>query len=110
MNNNNIIHSNTSSTGYINSHNVIYNYDLSEIKDKLEPLQQEFDYNLDNNYVIMSRVINFKDYGSNSSRTRTLVIGVRMDFEDYIVNMRDKVFTINDDGRICDFEKIKGGI
>ena len=49
MNNNNIIHSNTSSTGYINSHNVIYNYDLSEIKDKLEPLQKEFDYNLDNN-------------------------------------------------------------
>ena len=48
-NNNNIIDGNTSYTDYINSHNVIYNYDLSEIKDKLEPLQKEFDYNLDNN-------------------------------------------------------------
>lgn len=28
-------------------------------------------------YNIASRVINFKDYGSNSSRTRTLVVGVR---------------------------------
>lgn len=30
-------------------------------------------------YEISSRVINFKQYGSNSSRTRTLVIGVRKD-------------------------------
>lgn len=35
--------------------------------------------NLDAIYNIDSKVLNFKDYGSNSSRTRTLVIGVRKD-------------------------------
>ena len=33
-------------------------------------------------FNIESKVINFKDYGSPSSRTRTLVIGVRKDLED----------------------------
>lgn len=33
-------------------------------------------------YNIKSQVINFKDYGANSSRTRTLVIGVRKDILD----------------------------
>lgn len=31
---------------------------------------------LSNKYLIYNKIINFKDYGSNSSRTRTLVIGV----------------------------------
>lgn len=35
--------------------------------------------NLGGNYNILSKIINFKDYGSQSSRTRTLVIGVRKD-------------------------------
>lgn len=35
-------------------------------------------------FEISHRIINFKDYGSNSSRTRTLVIGVNKDFEDDI--------------------------
>ena len=35
--------------------------------------------NLSSIYNIESKVLNFKDYGSNSSRTRTLVIGVRKD-------------------------------
>lgn len=52
--------------------------------DKIKSIEEAIKNNLDNNYIIMSRVINFKDYGSNSSRTRTLVIGVRMDFENYI--------------------------
>lgn len=30
-------------------------------------------------------IINFKNYGSNSSRTRTLVIGVRKDLSDIVV-------------------------
>ena len=50
----------------------------------IKSIEQSINDNLSNNYVIMSRVINFKDYGSNSSRTRTLVIGVRNDFEDII--------------------------
>ncbi len=38
--------------------------------------------NLDGNYNILYRVVNFKDYGCPSSRTRTLVIGVRKDVLD----------------------------
>jgi DNA (cytosine-5)-methyltransferase 1 len=37
--------------------------------------------NLAGNYNIASKVMNFKDFGSNSSRTRTVVIGVRKDIE-----------------------------
>ena len=35
-----------------------------------------------NVYNIEARVVNFKDYGANSSRTRTLVVGVRKDIID----------------------------
>ena len=55
-----------------------------DVDDKVKTISEAINNNLDSDYVIMSRVINFKDYGSNSSRTRTLVIGVRIDFEDYI--------------------------
>lgn len=37
--------------------------------------------NLGGHYNILFRVVNFKDYGSHSSRTRTLVIGVRKDLQ-----------------------------
>lgn len=40
--------------------------------------------NLGNNYAISSQVLNFKDYGACSSRTRCLVIGVRNDLSQYI--------------------------
>lgn len=39
---------------------------------------------LSSNYVIASRVLNFKNYGSNSSRTRTVVIGVSKELAEYI--------------------------
>jgi len=55
-----------------------------DVDEKIKSIEEAINNNLDNDYVIMSRVINFKDYGSNSSRTRTLVIGVRIDFEDFI--------------------------
>lgn len=38
--------------------------------------------NLDGEYNILYRIINFKDYGCPSSRTRTLVVGVRKDILD----------------------------
>ena len=44
-----------------------------------KPIKEAIDINLGNYYNILSKVINFKDYGSQSSRTRTLVIGVRKD-------------------------------
>ena len=55
-----------------------------DIDNNVKSIEDAINDNLSNDYVIMSRVINFKDYGSNSSRTRTLVIGVRNDYEDII--------------------------
>ncbi len=42
-------------------------------------IQQAINDNLSMNYNIEFKVLNFKNYGANSSRTRTLVIGVRKD-------------------------------
>ncbi|MCM1253791.1 MAG: DNA cytosine methyltransferase [Clostridium sp.] len=39
---------------------------------------------LSGKYIITSRILNFKNYGSNSSRTRTVVIGVSRDMAEYI--------------------------
>lgn len=49
------------------------------------PIGEMIERKLSNNYLISKRVINFKNYGSNSSRTRTLVIGVRKDLSDIVV-------------------------
>lgn len=35
-------------------------------------------------YIIFSRILNFKNYGSNSSRTRTVVIGVSKSLSDFV--------------------------
>lgn len=45
-------------------------------------INQAIDLNLLGRYNILKKVINFKDYGSHSSRTRTLVVGVRKDIKD----------------------------
>lgn len=42
-------------------------------------IKQAINDNLSSNYQIEFKVLNFKNYGANSSRTRTLVIGVRKD-------------------------------
>ena len=55
-----------------------------DVDEKIKSIEEAINYNLDNDYVIMSKIINFKDYGSNSSRTRTLVIGVKNDYDEYI--------------------------
>lgn len=47
-----------------------------------KPIRQAIDCNLSGNYNILYRVINFKDYGNPSSRTRTLVLGIRKDIKD----------------------------
>ena len=49
------------------------------------PIGEMIESKLSNNYLISKRVINFKNYGSNSSRTRTLVTGVRKDLSDIVV-------------------------
>lgn len=42
-------------------------------------IEEAIKSNLLNDYEFISKVINFKNYGANSSRTRTVVIGVRKD-------------------------------
>lgn len=44
-----------------------------------KPIKEAIISNLSSTYNIYFKIINFKDYGSNSSRTRTLVVGVRKD-------------------------------
>ena len=39
---------------------------------------------LSEHYTIASRILNFKNYGSNSSRTRTVVIGVSKEMAEYV--------------------------
>ncbi|MCM1399196.1 MAG: DNA cytosine methyltransferase [Clostridium sp.] len=39
---------------------------------------------LSSDYIITSRMLNFKNYGSNSSRTRTVVIGVNKAMSEYV--------------------------
>lgn len=39
---------------------------------------------LSEQYIIVSRILNFKNYGSNSSRTRTVVIGVSKEMAEYV--------------------------
>jgi len=47
------------------------------------PIATAIDQNLGSQYSVYSRVINFKDHGACSSRSRTLVIGVRKDCADF---------------------------
>ena len=44
-----------------------------------KPIGEAIEINLGGKYNILSKIINFKEYGSQSSRTRTIVIGVRKD-------------------------------
>ena len=39
---------------------------------------------LNDKYILVSRILNFKNYGSNSSRTRTIVIGVSKEMSEYV--------------------------
>lgn len=48
----------------------------------LKPISEAIDANLSGRYSILKKVVNLKDYGSPSSRTRTLVVGVRRDIHD----------------------------
>lgn len=47
------------------------------------PIAKVIERNLGERYSIFSRVLNFKDYGACSSRSRTLVIAVRQDLSDF---------------------------
>ena len=42
-------------------------------------ISESINDNLSSSYVYIDKILNFKNYGANSSRTRTVVIGVRKD-------------------------------
>ncbi len=54
----------------------------TDIDGKDKSIKEAIGNNLDETYNIIYKVLNFKEYGNPSSRTRTLVIGVRKDQSD----------------------------
>ena len=54
----------------------------TDIDGKDKTIKEAIDTNLSGTYNILYRVLNFKEYGNPSSRTRTLVIGVRKDLKE----------------------------
>ena len=48
-------------------------------------ISQAIKDHLSKNYIYIDNILNFKNYGSNSSRTRTIVIGVRKDLSNEIL-------------------------
>jgi len=54
----------------------------TDVDGKDKQIKEAIDCNLAGKYNILYRVVNFKDYGCPSSRTRTLVIGVRKDLKE----------------------------
>ena len=57
------------------------NTTCTDIDGQEKSIEEAIKLNLGGHYNILFKVVNFKDYGSNSSRTRTLVIGVRKDLQ-----------------------------
>ncbi|WRF26257.1 DNA cytosine methyltransferase [Helicobacter pylori] len=51
--------------------------------DNLLEIGSMIEQNLSGEYMLYDEVINFKNFGANSSRTRTLVIGVCKEFKDF---------------------------
>jgi DNA (cytosine-5)-methyltransferase 1 len=54
----------------------------TDIDGQIKTINESISLNLSGKYNIVSKVINFKDIGVPSSRTRTLVIGVRKDLKE----------------------------
>lgn len=57
------------------------NTTCTDIDGNEKTIEEAIKLNLGGHYNILFKVVNFKDYGSHSSRTRTLVIGVRKDLQ-----------------------------
>lgn len=56
----------------------------SDIDGVDKPISEAIENNLGSDYIYISKVINFKNFGACSSRSRTIVIGVRNDLEDEV--------------------------
>lgn len=53
-----------------------------DVDESVKSIREAIDYHLSGKYNILYKVVNFKDYGNKSSRTRTLVIGTRKDISE----------------------------
>lgn len=53
-----------------------------DVDGKYKAIKDAIAQNLEGEYNILYKIVNFKDYGCPSSRTRTLVVGVRKDILD----------------------------
>lgn len=62
----------------------------------IQSIEEVIDSELSDNYIILSRILNFKNYGSNSSRTRTVVIGVSREMEEYVAPIELYPAYVND--------------
>ena len=56
----------------------------SDIDGVNKPISEAIKNNLGKDYIYISKVINFKNFGACSSRSRTIVIGVRNDLADEV--------------------------
>ena len=50
----------------------------------IKTIGEVIDEELSEQYIIACRILNFKNYGSNSSRTRTLIIGVSKEMAEFV--------------------------
>src|SRR3989339_695161 len=72
----------------------------TDTDNKQKKIREAIEVNLGGKYNIHYQVINFKDYGNPSSRTRTLVIGVRKDIQE--VTPLDLMPHLKDGGTLRD--------
>lgn len=56
----------------------------TDVDGEVKSIKESIEMNLGGLYNILYKVVNFKDYGNPSSRTRTLVVGVRKDIKEVI--------------------------
>ncbi len=72
----------------------------TDIDKKEKTIREAIELNLGGKYNIHYQVINFKDYGNPSSRTRTLVIGIRKDIPE--ITPLDLMPSLRDGGTLRD--------
>lgn len=72
----------------------------TDVDKKERSIREAIELNLGGKYNIHYQVINFKDYGNPSSRTRTLVIGVRKDIPE--ITPLDLMPSLKDGGTLRD--------
>lgn len=65
---------------------------------KEKKIKEAFNDWLKKDYEFSNQVINFKNYGVNSSRTRTLVIGVRRDLSDFVKS--EDLYPSKEEGKV----------